>query len=190
VAESDEQRFERLYNEHFTRVAAYVLARTDQDSAADALARTFEITWRRVADVPDEPLPWLFGVARRVLSEQRRAQGRRGALIERIAEAASATSDEHTEAPAGRGLVLAAIGDLTPPQQEALLLTAWDGLSEREAAAALGCSRGALALRLHRARKQLRAALKQASRRSNTAGDVSRDTARGISVGPSTEEAA
>lgn len=190
MAESDEQRFERLYNEHFTRVGAYVLARTDQDSAADALARTFEITWRRVADVPDEPLPWLLGVARRVLSEQRRAQGRRGALIERIAHTASEASDDHAEALAARELVVAAIADLTPPQQEALLLTAWDGLSEREAAAALGCSRGALALRLYRARKQLRAALKQASPRSHTAGGASRDAAPGIPVGPSTEEAA
>jgi RNA polymerase sigma-70 factor (ECF subfamily) len=34
----------------------------------------------------------------------------------------------------------------------------WDGLSQREAAAALGCSRGAVALRLHRARARLRAA--------------------------------
>jgi RNA polymerase sigma factor (sigma-70 family) len=189
VAEPDEKRFEHLYDQHFTRVAAYLLARTDRDSAAEALARTFEIAWRRVADVPAEPLPWLLGVARRVLSEQRRAQGRRGALIERIAQTTSETSDDHTEALAAREVVVTAIGDLTPLQQEALLLTAWDGLDEREAAAALGCSRGALALRLHRARKQLRAALEQASPQANVADDPSTDTAPRRAVCPSTKEA-
>jgi RNA polymerase sigma factor (sigma-70 family) len=189
VAESDEQRFERLYQQHFTGVAAYLLARTDRDSAAAALARTFEIAWRRVADVPAEPLPWLLGVARRVLCEQRRAQGRRGALIERIAETAAEASNDHAEALAARELVVDAIGDLAPLQQEALLLTAWDGLSEREAATMLGCSRGALALRLHRARKHLRAALEQGSPKANVADDPSSDTAPRIAVGPSTKEA-
>jgi RNA polymerase sigma-70 factor, ECF subfamily len=189
VAESDEQRFDRLYRQHFTRVAAYLLARTDRDSAADALARTFEITWRRMADVPGEPLPWLLGVARRVLSEQRRAQGRRGALIERIAETASETSHDDTTATAVRERVVLAIGDLTPLQQEALLLTVWDGLSEREAATALRCSRGAIALRLHRARKQLRAALEQVPPKANIADDRSGDTAPRRAVCPSTKEA-
>ena len=46
--ESDEQRFERLYEQHFNRVASYLLARTSRDSAAEAVARTFEITWRRL----------------------------------------------------------------------------------------------------------------------------------------------
>ena len=52
-----------------------------------------------------------------------------------------------------------AIAQLTGSQQEALLLIAWDGLSEREAALALGCSRAAFAARLHRARARVRAAM-------------------------------
>jgi RNA polymerase sigma-70 factor, ECF subfamily len=189
VAESNEQRFEGLYEQHFERVAAYLLARTDRDSAAEAVARTFEIAWRRLPDVPAEPLPWLLGVARRVLAQQRRAQCRQNALIERIVETATETSDDHAEALAARELVLAAIGDLTPFQQEALLLIAWDGLSEREAAAALGCSRGALALRLHRARKQLRAALKRAAPKANLLGNASSDAVPRRPVHPSTNEA-
>jgi RNA polymerase sigma factor (sigma-70 family) len=187
-SESDEQRFERLYEQHFERVTAYLLARTDRDSAAEAVARTFEIAWRRLPDVPVEPLPWLLGVARRVLADQRRAQGRRNALIEHIAEAAVETSDDHAEALAARELVLAAIKDLTPFQQEALLLIAWDGLSEREAAAVLGCSRGAVALRLHRARKQLRAALDRAAHVSNLLGDASGAAAPRRPVHPCREE--
>jgi RNA polymerase sigma-70 factor, ECF subfamily len=185
---SDEQRFERLYEQHFERVAAYLLARTDRDSAAEALARTFEIAWRRLPDVPVESLPWLLGVARRVLAERRRAQGRRDALIERIAETAIEASGDHAEALAVRELVLAALEDLTPSQQEAFLLIAWDGLSEREAAAVLGCSRGAVALRLHRARKQLRAALERAAPESHLVGDASGDAVPRRPVRPCPKE--
>jgi RNA polymerase sigma factor (sigma-70 family) len=175
--EPDRRRFERLYEQYFDRVAAYLVARTDRDSAAEGVARTFEIAWRRIADVPVEPLPWLLGVARRVLAEQRRAHGRRSALIERISATAVAASDDHAEAAATRELVLAAIDALSPAQQEAFLLIAWDGLSEREAAAVLGCSRGAVALRLHRARKQLRVALKHAAPASDLLGDAPSDAA-------------
>jgi RNA polymerase sigma-70 factor (ECF subfamily) len=75
MVERDEtQRFERLYEEYFGRVAAYLLSRADRTFAEDALARTFEVAWRRIADVPADPLPWLLGVARRVLADLRRGQ--------------------------------------------------------------------------------------------------------------------
>jgi RNA polymerase sigma-70 factor (ECF subfamily) len=159
MAYDDERRFERLYREHFGRVAAYLLSRADRVVAEDALARTFEIAWRKIADVPDEPLPWLLGVARKVLAELRRAQGRRNALIERIAAGVEEAQDDHAETLVGRRRVLAALARLPDSQREALLLIVWEGLSQREAAVVLACSRGAVALRLHRARTRMRAAL-------------------------------
>jgi RNA polymerase sigma-70 factor, ECF subfamily len=161
MASIEEQRFERLYRRQFDRVAAYLLARADHDQAADALARTFEIAWRRLEDVPAEPLPWLLGVARRVLSDVRRAEGRRNALIERIAASTIEAREDHSETLISRERAASALDRLTDAQQEALLLVAWDGLTQREAAAALGCSRGALALRVHRARARLRATLSE-----------------------------
>lgn len=154
----DKHRFERLYRENFERVAAYLLSRADRGMAEDALARTFEIAWRRFADVPLEPLPWLLGVARRVLSDLRRGEGRRDALIERIADTLAPSGGDHADALTARHQVLAALQSLTEIQREVLLLVAWDGLSQREAAAMLGCSRGAVALRLHRARARISAA--------------------------------
>jgi len=158
VGPDDTARFERIYSQHFERVAAYLLARADRDAAADALAATFEVAWRRIEDVPTEELPWLLGVARRVLANSRRSRARQAALAERMA--AAIPSD--TAGTGERGVserLAAAIAQLTRAQQEALLLIAWDGVSEREAALALGCSRGAFAARLHRARERLRAAL-------------------------------
>lgn len=154
----DVARFERLYDEHFERVAAYLLARVERDAAADALAATFEVAWRRIADVPAQELPWLLGVARRVLANARRSRARQAALVERMASATRSIAG--AEEDAGDAAELAgAIAQLTSSQQEALLLIAWDGLSEREAALAVGCSRTAFAARLHRARTRVRAAM-------------------------------
>jgi DNA-directed RNA polymerase specialized sigma24 family protein len=47
MAQPDEQRFERFYYAHYDRVAAYLLSRAGRDHAQDALARTFEVAWRR-----------------------------------------------------------------------------------------------------------------------------------------------
>ena len=155
----DRERFEDVYEKHFERVASYLLARADHDVAADALSRTFEIAWRRIADVPGEPLPWLLGVARKVLADLRRGQGRQEALVERIGASIVDSVPDHLDSLVERRHTLAALARLSDTQREALLLVAWDGLSQREAAAALGCSRGAVALRLHRARASLRKAL-------------------------------
>ncbi|HYM55590.1 MAG TPA: RNA polymerase sigma factor [Solirubrobacteraceae bacterium] len=184
-----EQRFERLYEEHFDRVAAYLLARSDPDTAADALARTFEVVWRRIADVPAEPLPWLLGVARRVLADGRRAQRRQDALVERIAGTINEAGEDHAESLARRTQALSAIAGLTAVQREALLLIAWDGLTERQAAAVMGCSRGALALRVHRARKQLRAALAGATSEIHQGREAPSEIPRSTQVYPSPKEA-
>jgi RNA polymerase sigma-70 factor (ECF subfamily) len=157
VAAAGDLRFERLYEHHFRRVAAYLLARSSPDLAQDALARTFEVAWRRMDDIPDDALPWLFGVARKVLADLRRSQGRADALFERMAVAAERRLDtpDHADAAMDRLIALDALRSLPDLDREALLLIAWDGLSEKQAAAALGCSRGALAIRLHRARGRL-----------------------------------
>jgi RNA polymerase sigma-70 factor (ECF subfamily) len=157
----DRERFENIYREHFDRVAAYLLARADRDLAADALSKTFEVAWRRIAEVPHEPLPWLLGVARKVLADLRRGQGRQDALVSRIATTIVETGPDPSEALAERERTLTALAGLSELQREVLLLIAWDGLSQREVAAALGCTRGAVALRLHRARTSLRKALNE-----------------------------
>lgn len=156
---SDEERFEQLYTEHVGAIAGYLRARTDRESAVDALARTFEIAWRRLSDVPEDPKAWLFGVARRVLADQRRSAGRHETLVQRISATLSETTNDHAHSLHAREVVLGALMQLSPEQREALLLVAWEGLSHREAAGALGCSSGALTVRVHRARRRLRAAL-------------------------------
>jgi RNA polymerase sigma-70 factor, ECF subfamily len=98
-------------------------------------------------------------VARRALANQRRAAGRRAALTDRVAQEPQTV----VYMPEGRPIVPALAG-LSESDREVLLLSAWDGLSSAEAAAVLGCSQGAAQVRLHRAKRRLRAALQRLER--------------------------
>jgi DNA-directed RNA polymerase specialized sigma24 family protein len=72
------REFEGIFGACYPRVLGYAIRRTDDRAAAeDAVSETFLIAWRRLDVVPAEALPWLLGVTRRVLANQRRAAGRR-----------------------------------------------------------------------------------------------------------------
>ncbi|HEV3046538.1 MAG TPA: RNA polymerase sigma factor [Solirubrobacteraceae bacterium] len=156
----DEASFEAGFRRFSGHVHAYALRRTDREAAQEVTAETFLIAWRRRAQAPSEPLPWLYGIARGVLANERRASMRRGALLGRLAE----HSRGPAEAAEGRE-VLRALALLPARDSELLLLVAWEGLSTKEAAAVLGCSAATLAVRLHRARRRLARALAEIAER-------------------------
>jgi RNA polymerase sigma-70 factor, ECF subfamily len=151
-------RFECLYRSYSDAVLAYALRRATPESAAEVAAETFLIAWRRLPEVPaGAELPWLYSVARRVLSTQRRSNMRQQAVAARLAfepgvQSVDPSVDRSTP-------VLEAIGHLGADDQEVLILTAWEELNSREAAVVLGCSPTAYRLRLHRARKRLHAVI-------------------------------
>ncbi|MFE3455653.1 RNA polymerase sigma factor [Nonomuraea sp. NPDC059194] len=153
------QRFEEIYTAHYPDILAYVRRRTNSpDDAADALAETFTTAWRRVADIPGGARArlWLYGVARRVLANGRRAESRRSELVERLGAQLAVWAE--ASGPAGTDdldAVREAFRRLNPDDREMLALVSWEGLSSEEIATVLGCSRGAARLRLHRARKRL-----------------------------------
>jgi RNA polymerase sigma-70 factor (ECF subfamily) len=152
------ERFEEMYAATAGRVLAYALRRADRETALEVVSETYLVAWRRFDRVPEDALPWLLGVARKVLSNTRRSDARRSALDERLRArsfgASTAGSDTGDEV-AGRLVVLTALDRLSPAEREAVTLWAWDGLDGRRAAEVLGCSRTAFALRLHRARRRL-----------------------------------
>lgn len=152
------QRFEELFRRTYPAVRGYALRRTSPEAAQDAVAETFLVAWRRFDDVPEDALPWLFGVARRVLANQRRASGRGEALQQRLAGAGGDAPD--LESSVGEAeAVRAALARLSERDREALMLVAWHGLTGKRAARAAGCSRAAFDVRLHRARRRLAALL-------------------------------
>jgi RNA polymerase sigma-70 factor (ECF subfamily) len=159
---ADEERFDRLWREHAAEVLAYARRRVDAEQADEVVAETFVVAWRRLGEVPEAARPWLFGVARKVAANVRRSERRRDALHDRLAEEQRAGAPDLGAGPAGlAGLAGPALAELPADDRELLMLLAWDGLSRSEAAAALGCSRATLAVRLHRARQRLKTAMKR-----------------------------
>ena len=160
----DRERFEAAFRDHYADVLAYSLRRMgDRGAAEDAAAEAFAVAWRRRGTIPEEPLPWLYGVARRVLANQRRGVERRRRLEERVAGERTAGPGAHEpggvdpgEALARRSAFTTALARLGDEDREVLRLVAWEGLDPRAAAAVLGCSHGAFRVRLHRARGRLR----------------------------------
>ncbi|WNM34711.1 sigma-70 family RNA polymerase sigma factor [Streptomyces sp. Li-HN-5-11] len=154
---------EALYAAHADRVRAYLLHRTDRETAQDILSETFVLAWRKSGSVPDDALPWLLASARRLLANRVRSDQRHRALTERMAAMADrAGAEEIGDAVGTRTEVAAALSALSEQDRETLLLSAWYGLTARQAAAVLGCTTTAFAVRLHRARKRFRAALTRA----------------------------
>ncbi len=155
-----QERFETLYAEYQARVLGYVRRRTDSaDDAADVVAETFLVAWRRLDDAPTEEVRlWLYGVARRVLANHRRGERRRVQLAGRLRsdlagrDPAFAGQEEFAE-------LAAAFRSLTDTDREVLALEGWEQLDAGEIAVVLGCSRNAVRIRLHRARRRLHAAI-------------------------------
>lgn len=155
-----EERFRTLYATHFDALLRYALRRVDQPpDAADVVADTFLVAWRRVDELPsgDEARLWLYGVARKVVFNQRRGRQRRDRLGVRLRHELAETV--HPD-PAGdateRIVVRAALSRLGEIDREVLTLTVWEELEPREIAEVLGVSAQTVRTRLSRARGRLR----------------------------------
>ena len=135
------------------RIFNYASRHVGSSDAHDVAAETFTIAWRRWDDITDPPFAWLLGVARHVVSNHVRTL-RRGRRLDdrvRLLTAVTGHSAAHVDFFARQEAVrqLAALGE---KEREALLLTAWDGLSTEEAATLLGISPAAVRKRISRAR--------------------------------------
>ncbi len=153
-----DSRFERCFRDNYAAVLAFAIRRMSNRAAAeDAAAETFAVAWRRRQLIPPEPLPWLYGIALRVVANQHRSGRRRRRLDERLAQEARAraASPEPVDGLHRRDAFSRAFARLSEGEREVLRLVAWEGLETREAAAVLGCSGAAFRVRLHRARRQL-----------------------------------
>ena len=166
-ARRDDQ-FRVLYQQNLESLLGYALRRVSVPAdAADVVAETFLVAWRRLDDVPPgtEARPWLFGVARRVLANQRRGELRRSSLadklrrdLDRHVRFEDGATDGATADPAVAA-VRDALDRLPEDDREVLRLTTWDGLAPTELATALGIPPATVRTRLHRARRRLRQAL-------------------------------
>jgi RNA polymerase sigma-70 factor (ECF subfamily) len=157
---NSQQLFEAVYDQHASAVKGYAMRRTDPARADDVVAEVFLVAWRRLDDIPAEPRAWLFGVARRVLANERRRVARHGAAVERLEPRVVFADPADGPALAYRSLE-GALRELSDSDREALLLTAWEELSHRDAARVLGVREATFTVRLHRAKRRLGRALER-----------------------------
>jgi RNA polymerase sigma-70 factor, ECF subfamily len=153
-------RFESLVEEVYDPLQRYLRRRANSPDADDALSETMLTLWRRLDDAPtSDVLPWCYGVARRVLANQRRSRDRHLRLMRRIeAEPGPRFITDPAETGPDPDLA-AALVSLSSADQEILRLWAWEQLEPRELGPVLGVSVNAATIRLSRARARLAKAL-------------------------------
>ena len=159
--EARRERFEALVPALVDPLRRFLARRTDPATADDVLAETLLVCWRRLDDVPEEPLPWAYGVARNCLANATRGVRRQERLAARIA-----VVDPPSDTTAGPGEdddpdLVEAIGALREEDAELLRLWAWEQLTPAEIAAVLDVTPNAVSIRLHRARERLREELRK-----------------------------
>jgi RNA polymerase sigma-70 factor (ECF subfamily) len=157
------QRFEAVYLAARDPLVRYLARRAAPDAVEDLFADVMAVAWQRVDAVPvGAEIPWMLGVARKVLGNHRRAAGRFGRLLDRLGMAGPRGIDPGVAPqPVGDPDLAAALASLSVADAEILRLSAWEELKPREIAAVLGISANAATVRLHRARARLRVALER-----------------------------
>ena len=159
---------EVAFSEHYARILRYVRSVVrDPGEAEDLTQETFLRAQRRRDSLRDREavLPWLYSIATHVCLDRLRQRARQApAESELDPEAVSApdqapSAGELAEQEEMSTCVQAYVGDLSDSYRAVLLMHDVQGLTSREIAELLGDSSGNVKIRLHRARKQLRAAL-------------------------------
>jgi RNA polymerase sigma-70 factor (ECF subfamily) len=159
--------FALFFRRHVTPITLYAVRRcNDTEDVADLVAETFLVALQasgRYIPETDTALPWLFGIARRVLAKQRRRRaGARRLLVKATNTQLLFTASEEDavasaiDAARQGPLLEAALARLSTGEREVLELVAYDGLSPTEVASVLDVTPNAARLRLSRARRHLR----------------------------------
>ena len=166
------QKLEALFAAHHEAIARYVRRRARPELVDDAVAETFLVACRRPEAIPADPLPWLLGIARRVLATQRRATRRRLALKHRLVAVWAVPTEPAATLGLDEDPVREALARLSELDREAITLIAWESLTPAQAAVALGISHVAFRARLSRARRRLRKHLDQRPAKPVTCADT------------------
>lgn len=170
---ADPDLFEAFYREHVEEVQRFVVRRVgDRERAADLTAEIFLAaieSAHRYRPRRGAPKAWLYGIARVLVANDRRRQGRerageeglRGSTL--LDEDDAVRLDARIDATASSRELYAAMDGLPEAERAVLELVAIDELTVAEAAAAVGVRPGTARVRLHRARRKLRTELEAAA---------------------------
>ncbi len=160
--QGDRSAFEALYRATAGRVYALCLrlAGGDEGLARELVQDTFVRAWERLAGFRGEaPLTgWLHRIAVNELYQRRRAEKRRRARVQPMAEPPEVPG-RRTADPLTRLDLEAALRTLPDGAREVFVLHALEGYTHEEIGGLLGVAVGTSKAHLHRARRLLREAL-------------------------------
>lgn len=170
----DRAAFDALVRRFRPRIYALALHLSGSASDADDIAQeAFVQAYRRLPQFEGRSqfFTWLYRITVRRAIDAERERKHGGASLEDARVEVALRVDARgnpslaIELRQTYAALLGALDSLSPSLKSAVVLTALQGLSYEEAAVVLGTTAGAIAVRIHEARKLLRAHLKQ----SNTA---------------------
>jgi RNA polymerase sigma-70 factor, ECF subfamily len=168
---------EALYTAHAHQIHRFLCDLLgDSVAARDATQETFVRAFQRLHTLEDvgRPAPWLFGIARNVSMEVKRARRRRRQVLtddppeaweERPANASASSPEENVLGRETLGLVQRALGKLSEDRRAVLLLRLDHDLCCEDIARAMRWSVPKVKVELHRARQILRAELEKGGAR-------------------------
>jgi RNA polymerase sigma-70 factor (ECF subfamily) len=178
---TDPELFEAFYREQVEDLQRFVARRVgDRERAADLTAEVFLAavdSAHRYRPRRGTPKAWLYGIARIVVANDRRQRGRQRVGEERLRGRAlldeddAARMDARIDAAARSRQLYAAMDRLPEAERAVLELVALDELTVAEAAVAAGVRPVTARVRLHRARRKLRAELDQAAATPETTNE-------------------
>lgn len=156
--------FSEIFERHVRPVGGYIRRRVGSDAVDDVLSETFLVAFKRRASFDrraDSALPWLLGIATRVVKSHRAAEARQWRSFEASAgavehvEPVHAVSDGRLDADAALRALAPRIAALHARDRDTLLLYAWADLTYEQIAEALGVPVGTVRSRLNRVRRKL-----------------------------------
>ncbi|MGD2174346.1 MAG: RNA polymerase sigma factor [Candidatus Brocadiaceae bacterium] len=147
------EAFRHLVERYQAPLVAYLAGRLGTRAGAEEAAQeTFVRSYRRLNGLrkPDSFFSWLLGIATRVAKEEQRRKARRLEAAEELRR------QRRARAPEPDFGLERAIGELSEPYRQVILLRFYGGLSCAQTAEQLGIPLGTVTKRLSRAYRMLR----------------------------------
>jgi RNA polymerase sigma-70 factor (ECF subfamily) len=161
-----------LYSEHSPLMLRYLMRRTfDAQTAVELMAETFAVAYEKRGSCREEAAAraWVFGIADNLLREffrsgstERRAVARLGIAVPSVEDDDIARIEDLAGTAELRGLVAAALRDLSDEHRTALELRVVQEKTYPEVAGAMGVSEEVARARVSRALKKLKGVVEDA----------------------------
>lgn len=171
-----------VFDRYAPELLRYLTRRLGPVDAEDVLGDLFVVIVERRASfdaAAASALPWLYGIASRLVARRHRAETRRLRAVARgdvgIAELFEDAAAERADADRVSNRLAGALAGLSAGDRDVVLLTAWGGLQQHEVSSALGIPVGTVKSRLHRARACLRAELADLDPSADASADLTAD---------------